>query len=262
VYRLLATINPGTNRLAGPYTNWAKAAAHCSGYDDELILRTVESAMQKVQLGEAVYERDSVLFDEPLINHQILSCLLLAALESDGHLSVLDFGGSLGSTFYQIKDMLFGIKTLSWNIVEQKSFVELGKKKFATESLHFYDSIGECCEHTQPNVVILSSVLQYLESPYDIIEEILDRDITFLIFDRTPFSLSGRENVVVQHVSPRIHSASYPAWIFDYDKMLDFITSKYAALSTYDCDEDVIGIGKTATNYRGGIFRRPEASGV
>ena len=57
----------------------------------------------KVKNGEAVYERDSVLFDEIQYSWGLLAGLEKAALEHDGKLCVLDFGGSLGSTYYQNK---------------------------------------------------------------------------------------------------------------------------------------------------------------
>ena len=42
--------------------------------------------------GEAVYERDSVLFDEIQYSWGLLAGLQKAALENDGKLCVLDFG--------------------------------------------------------------------------------------------------------------------------------------------------------------------------
>ena len=53
------------------------------------------------QYERGVYERDSVLFDTIRYSWPLLSDLLRAASEDQNHLSVLDFGGSLGSSYYQ-----------------------------------------------------------------------------------------------------------------------------------------------------------------
>ena len=69
--------------------------------------------------GEAVYERDSVIFDHIEYSFPVLCGLLRAAVEDDGKLNVLDFGGSLGSSYYQKKGFLAVCKHLRWSIIEQ-----------------------------------------------------------------------------------------------------------------------------------------------
>lgn len=48
----------------GNYPTWNDAQKECSGYENKVILEVVKNAILKVKNGEAVYERDSVLFDE------------------------------------------------------------------------------------------------------------------------------------------------------------------------------------------------------
>ncbi len=47
---------------SGDYSSWKSAQQHCVGYDAANILEKVKDAILKVKNGEAVYERDSVLF--------------------------------------------------------------------------------------------------------------------------------------------------------------------------------------------------------
>ena len=49
---------------SGDYKTWEDAQARCTGYDSEIILDKVKNSLLKVKNGEAIYERDSVLFDE------------------------------------------------------------------------------------------------------------------------------------------------------------------------------------------------------
>ena len=120
----------------------------------------------KVKNGEAVYERDSVLFDEIEYAWPGLAGLMWSRLRCGGTLNVLDFGGSLGSTYFQNRAFLSVLPGVRWNIVEQSRHVETGKAWFEDDRLRFYPDIADCLADTQPNVVLLSNVLQYLEHPY------------------------------------------------------------------------------------------------
>lgn len=52
------------NCLSGYYNSWIEAVAASTGYDTDLILEKTKAALLKVKNGEAIYERDSVLFNE------------------------------------------------------------------------------------------------------------------------------------------------------------------------------------------------------
>ncbi|MCX7821522.1 MAG: methyltransferase, TIGR04325 family, partial [Brevinematales bacterium] len=199
----------------GNYQSWEEAKKDSTGYDIPLIVEKVRNALLKVKNGEAVHERDSVLFDEIEYSWPLLAGLLLAAVSNKGKLSVLDFGGSLGSTYFQNRRFLTRLPNLSWNIVEQKHFVEEGKKYFEDEKLHFYYDIEECLRKEKPNVLLLSSVLQYLEKPYDMLAHLLSCEFPFVIVDRTPFNIKPEDRITVQRVPPWIYEASYPCWLFN-----------------------------------------------
>jgi len=48
----------------GNDSTWQEAHNASSGYDDDKILHIVKRSLLKVKNGEAVYQRDSVIFDE------------------------------------------------------------------------------------------------------------------------------------------------------------------------------------------------------
>jgi len=51
-------------RFVGRYSSWQAAADASTGYDVDTILERVSAASEKVKSGEALYERDSVLFNK------------------------------------------------------------------------------------------------------------------------------------------------------------------------------------------------------
>lgn len=162
--------------------------------------------------------------------------LFRQAALSGGRLSVLDFGGSLGTTYFQLSPLLNGLKELSWNIVEQENHVRVGMQELANEQLRFYSKL-EDVERWKPNVLLLSSVLQYLPDPYKELEKLLELKIPTVIVDRTPFSTSGEEYLTVQHVPKEIHEASYPVWIFSMLKMEHHWERHYSKLFSFENEE-------------------------
>ena len=217
----------------GNYGSWAEASALCKGYDISQILERVKKSSLKVKNGEAAYERDSVLFYRPDYSWELLACILRVASEFNGRLSVLDFGGSLGSTYFQNKKMLSGLGSMNWCIVEQKQFVECGRSEFENEVLKFEYSLEEALAKNKANVLVLASVLQYLANPYEWLQKFCDSKIPYLIIERTPFIQGVNDRLTIQHVPPKIYSTTYPSWFFSEQKFMEIILKYYTMEATY-----------------------------
>lgn len=237
----------------GDYKTWEEAKKHTTGYDAPIILEKVKNAMLKVKNGEAVYERDGVLFDKIEYSWPVLSGLLLAAALDKGRLSVLDFGGSLGSSYFQNRKFLKHLSFVSWNIVEQPHFVDEGKKYFEDEVLHFYYDIEECVKDQKPNVLLLSSVIQYIEKPYEMLERLLFFKFPVVIVDRTLFHTKPGDRITIQIVPPWIYEASYPCWLLDEKCFVSFFQDK-----GYEMIESFISLGGKAKLYeeKGFIWKK------
>lgn len=196
----------------GNYSTWSEALQHCKGYDAPEILEKCRDALLRVKRGEAVYERDSVVFDEVQYSWPVLAALLRCALERNGKLHVLDFGGSLGSSYFQNRQFLPSLKEFSWSIVEQQHFVACGREYFQDGILQFFENPEECLKECQPNFLLLSCVLQYLEKPYDWIQRLCGLGLDYVLLDLMPL-MDTHDRLTIQHVDPAIYPASYP-WSF------------------------------------------------
>jgi len=228
------------NVFKGQYTSWREASAQCTGYDSERILAKVLSGTLKVINGEAAYERDSVTFRKIEYSWPVISSLLRVAAKHNGRLNVLDFGGSLGSSFFQNIGFLKDLNSLRWNIVEQTHYVEAGKKHVQTQQLRFYRTIDDCLEENQPNVVLLSSVLQYIEDPVAIIQKIKDLKAVSVIIDRTPFSNFEEDKLFIQTVPSSIYSASYPMRVFSLSKFSNMIKPEWEIVAHFFSAENTV----------------------
>ena len=209
----------------GNYSSWLKAQNDSSGYDANEILNVVRESLLKVKNGEAVCERDSVLFDEIQYSWPLLTGLLYAGSKSSGALNVCDFGGSLGSTYFQNKKFLDKFENVSWSVVEQKHFVDSAKIDFEDDILKFYYTVDDAIKKENPNILVLSSVLQYIEKPYELLDDIIKDNFDFILIDRTPFSKLD-ETIKLQVVPPSIYEASYPCRFFDEVNFLEYFQNK------------------------------------
>lgn len=240
----------------GTYESWEEARKHSSGYDADAILDRVKDAARKVRSGAAVCERDSVLFDTPLYPFPLLTTLLRAALEHDGRLTVLDFGGALASSYYQCRDFFSGLQSLRWCVVEQPKFVACGKQEFQTDVVRFYESVESCVKEESPTVILMSGVLQYLPAPLKILAEVSRIGAPFIIIDRTPVALSGQQAISVQHVPSTIMRSSYPVWLFNEEQLKKPLHGLYEEIATFDAVDGKIGEGNLKVRFIGVIFQR------
>lgn len=223
------------NTFTGIYSSWEEAEKICSGYDQDNILRKVADATEKVVAGEAVFERDSMLFYHEEYNWPLVNTLLRIASKNNNELCVLDFGGALGSTYFQNKKQLSSLNRLKWCVVEQTNFAKLGADKFQTNELCFYENIDSCTKENNISVVLLSSVLQYLENPYDILEHLKKVKAGWLIVDRMPvLKEKSVDRLAVQHVPAAIYKASYPIRFLAEINLLSCIEEEYDLLEKFD----------------------------
>lgn len=240
----------------GNYGSWQEAESDAMGYDADLILEKVKKALLAVKNGEAVYERDSVLFEKIEYAWPLLAGLLWISAQNDNRLKLIDVGGSLGSSYFQNRLFLQHLKDFNWNVVEQHRFVDCGRLNFEDEYLKFFYSLQECLDNCRDiNLLLFSSVLQYLEDPYAFLQDAMNYSIEYIIIDRTVFLTDGNDRITVQKVPPHIYDASYPAWFFNYDKLLGFMAPKYELVAEFDTLGGVVQLDDQEARHRGFIFR-------
>jgi putative methyltransferase (TIGR04325 family) len=228
----------GDSGFFGDYPTWQDAAKQADGYDAGAILARVRDSLGKVRDGTAAYERDGVIFDRIEHAYPLLASLLRVAAMEEGRLDVLDFGGSLGSTYFQCRRFLSPVQSLQWSILEQKAFVAVGRAEFQNDQLRFYADLASCLSERSPNVLILSSVLQFLPDVSATVAGLLQHPFRAVIIDRTPMWLAPDppDRITVQRVPRQIYGVPirYPARILQRDKLLALFTPRYVVEAEFD----------------------------
>ena len=223
----------GWRWFRGRYPTWAAASPHAVGYDGPGILDKVLQATLEVKAGRAAYERDSVLFHEPAIEADLLACLEQVAAERGGRLRVLDFGGSLGTTYWQHRGALGRQAELRWDVVEQPHFVEAGRQHLQDGTLRFFATIEEAARDGGHDMLLASGVLHCLPDPHTWLDRWARTGPPVLLFHNLPLHDDGPDHVRIEHVPPEIYPASYPVWFFNRAGFLGHFADHYDVARSY-----------------------------
>lgn len=220
--------------FGGHFACWSEAAAQSAGIDADTILEKTALAMRKVRDGAVAYARDSVVFERIEYSWPVLAGLLWIASRSGNSLNLIDFGGALGTSYYQSRYFLAHLSSLKWHIVEQPHVVELGNREFANDHMRFYSELDACLREGGSNAMLVSSVLQYLPDPYRFLSQATSSGLEYLVFDRTAFVDRNEDRIAVQEVSPRIFSVSYPCWFLSLPKFRRVLQRNYDLVAEFD----------------------------
>lgn len=205
-------------KLIGKFSTWEDALKKSSGYNDPVILKKSKNSLKKIINNEAKFERDTVLFYDEMPDTQLIA--IIKKLYKHKNIKICDFGGSFGSSYFQNIPFLNKEK-IEWNIVEQKKITEYARRNVKIKKLNFYDNLDNVLKKNI-DLIIFSSVIQYLEAPYSILKKITKKKIVNLIVARTPFS-NNIDTIKVQIVPEHIYNSSYPVWIFNKKKFMKFM---------------------------------------
>ena len=220
----------------GPYPSWDIARTQSGGYQQESILLDVSEAALMVKNGLMPCERDGVLFNSIEYSWPVTAALMLAAAKNKGTLNVIDFGGALGSSYFQNIKFLNYLHSVSWMVVEQEHYVKFGNREISNGQLRFSGSIESAAAEYAPDLVLFSASLQYVEIPFDVLKKILSLKPQFIIFDRTSSADIKSSIIAVQHVRDT-YKASYPFWIFSRAEIEDFLSEEYNLVESFKSND-------------------------
>ena len=232
------------------YNTWQSAENQCDGYATTGILESVVKASRSVAKGDALYERDGVTYRHFAENAHLVSALR-HIVKAEGRFQILDFGGSLGSIYRQHRWFLNDFKDFIWCVVEQKAFVETGKKMFENNKLKFEPSISDAYSHYKPNIALMSNALQRVEHPFDVLDEVAKFNIPYLFIDRTPVIESAENRITCSIFPAKSCHATYPSWLFSEVDFKKKLQKHYRIIEEFDEHEASEKINSTGSRQAG-----------
>lgn len=203
----------------GNYKSWddaiesAKRIKPDVGYSSDIVFESAKKEYERLRnrnSSQKVVNEDSEFFE----------CIsaILYVLQYLDKINLLDFGGALGKSYYKYKFML-DHKRINWNIVEQKEYVKYGNQNIS--GIVFWDDINKCLANEPINCVLLSNSLQYIDSPYNMLNEICKCEAEYIIIDKIPLLMKKPSTIVNQNIPSKYYSAIYPVWLLNADEFVN-----------------------------------------
>jgi putative methyltransferase (TIGR04325 family) len=237
---------------SGSYSTWKEVQEKSNGYNQDLIFKKVFETTKRVIEGEYMYERDSIGFNDHCVNFPLLY-LLNKCHNTYNSCNVLDFGGALGSLFFQHRQHLKEIQNLEWTVIEQADFVSYSTQLPCIKEIKFSTDLDENLK-TPQDILILSSVLQYIQYPEKLISLLLNHPFKYIFIDRTAFIENSKDILSLQIVPPHIYEASYPSWFFNEKKLLNQFKNYQILHEFNNCIEPDIEIDGKRGYWKGFIL--------
>src|ERR1017187_8845287 len=148
----------------GAIASWDEAVAISDGWEsNEITERTLSSALS-VRDGHAEFAQDTVIMSKIRYSDTILAFLLLHLSVNKNRIDFIDFGGSLGTNYFQNRKLLANLShtAVCWRVVERQALVDLGREHFATNELSFFATLEEARQGCVGDSYLFSGSLQYV----------------------------------------------------------------------------------------------------
>jgi putative methyltransferase (TIGR04325 family) len=199
--------------------------------------------------------RDGCVFDEIEYSWPLLAGLMYAAAKTGSAPVVLDFGGSLGTTYLQNRRFLDRFESVEWHIVERDVYCDVAERIVRHPRLRFHRSIESCCsEGVRPNIALFSSVLQFLPDPWTLLASIRDLPVNHVLIDRAAIHLQARDRLTVFRAPASIvPDMTRPMWLFDEARLLATLRPDFDLIERFHSFEAMAG---APSRFEGYILER------
>ncbi len=207
-------------------------------------------------MASGVQDRDGSLVSNSAAPGALIATLLQQALKTNsrGRLSVLDFGGALGSSYRLAKPWMEPLDSLTWHIVEQPGFVETGRRSYESDELRFFASMEEAATASTPDIILFSGVLQYLDNPYEILERAKKLGAETVFVDRNPKSEVIEDKYTLQYVPGGTFTARLPFRIFGKQKLEEALSPEYILRGNFASVDPDMTAGGMPVSFLGSLF--------
>ena len=103
-----------------------------------------------------------------------------------GRVRILDFGGGIGFTYYQVAKALLNIKGLEYHVVELEKVCEKGSNFFRDERNIIFHSTMPKYEKGYFDILHIGSSLQYIEHWKEILADLSDYSPRYVLLSNIP----------------------------------------------------------------------------
>lgn len=164
------------------------------GYENPLL---VEFLYQKtINFRDKLHNENGFRFDTSFIN----TLIAFSGINYSNTIQVVDYGGSFGYHYFIMRKIFPKNIKIFWNVIETPSICNKAEL-LQTDELLFFKSIQDYNNSRSTekvDLVLLSSSLQFLKNPLEVLGDLIDIDSKHIFITRTPFNKENRNIISVQ----------------------------------------------------------------
>lgn len=195
---------------------------------------------------------------------QRLALALLYVMAHRGALKhVVDVGGAFGThyrTYSKIAAMQQGV--CEWLIVELPTVADIARRRGLSDlPLRYTDGLGRSLTLPNPDLIIVSGVLQSLADPYGTLGRCADQEPSYLFIDRTPVTLEPDDFVSIRNVPGEYYvdgvARQVPYWFFSQRRFDSELSSRFEVVWSAPGTDSYLNLEGTAVpvSYRSRLLR-------
>ena len=260
----MASINVGDGLgFHGDFSSWSEAASFAersAPVAPRDVAEKTSSLLGKLKRREIAFIRDGVPFDKAECPLALLAFLLRALQDNNGVLRLVDFGGAFGTTYFQTREFLNEASQVRWSVVELPDVVERARNELESEELNFHCSLGEALK-SNPNIVLLSGVVQYLPDPDAVFRKIRTSTTEYVLFDRSPMIEAPTSRIAIHSFrGSGGRKKSWPVRLFVRTDLINAFAPQFELLAEFEsyCDPSA-AVDGLPIDYCGFAFKRRAA---
>jgi putative methyltransferase (TIGR04325 family) len=139
----------------------------------DLMSQTTEWILKEIDAGKT-----------PFCGHEALGVLASTLVLKKKEISIVDFGGGLGTGFLQLLCSLPKDTQIRYFIVDEEKMCEKGRSLFrGWNNLAFGSELTEK-QINNTDIIYINSVLQYIENYASVLQKLVALGAEFILFDR------------------------------------------------------------------------------
>lgn len=148
---------------------------------------------------------------------------LLAALvckESNGEISVLDFGGGMGIAYVHIVSSLVNCRSVTYHVIEREGVCEAAARLFEKDkNIHFLSKIPSDLPNL--DIVYMSSALQYVEDYQSLLKKLTSLGAKYFLFVK----LSAGDFPTYATAQQNVPGTTLPYWFINAGEIIEIMAA-------------------------------------
>jgi putative methyltransferase (TIGR04325 family) len=221
------------NIWEGIYDSFDQCPSCGQGYESE---RWILQETERVNSLRQAAKNDKTIPSAVSYRTNLLPFLAVttAVHSKENKVTIMDFGGGLGSTYISVTAACANKQVVEYHIVDSKSICQVGKTYFKGDNhIQFYDHLPE--ELQAVDIVCLSSSIQYIKDWKGLLGEISKYDPLHIFLADVPAG-----DIPTYATVQNYYESKIPYWFFNVNDIISEMSSiafkvvfKSSCASTY-----------------------------